>query len=181
MPSTRKSVDSLIAKPFFLCTLPQYIHTLISSARETSFDSNTLTQSTKRQKLAWQYRNAKSPRRTGLCSMLRLYLMHPFASSSAFLQSKSILCGLKKLRSHSCGARMHPRVIYTPRRTGLCPMLRLYLMHPFASSSASLQSKSILCGLKILRTHSCRARTHSRVINTQCYLFNYVPSLKATS
>jgi hypothetical protein len=39
-------------------------------------------------------------------------------------------------------------------KNGLCPMLRLYLKHPFASSSASLQSKSILCGLKILRTHS---------------------------
>jgi hypothetical protein len=37
------------------------------------------------------------------------------------------------------------------------------------------------CGLKILRTSFCRARTHSRVIYTQCYLLNYVPSLKATS
>jgi hypothetical protein len=91
-------------------------------------------------------------------SHANMYLMHPLALSSALLQSKSILCGLKKVRTHSCRARIHSRVIYTPRRTGLCPMPRLYLMHPFASSPASLQSKSILCGLKILRTHSCRAK-----------------------
>jgi hypothetical protein len=32
--------------------------------------------------------------------------MDPFASSAALLQSKSILCGLKKLRMHSCRARI---------------------------------------------------------------------------
>jgi hypothetical protein len=35
---------------------------------------------------------------------------------------------------------------------------------------------SFLCVLKILRTHSCRARTYSRVIYTQCYHLNYVSS-----
>jgi hypothetical protein len=113
--------------------------------------------------------------------MLRLYLMHPFASSSALLQSKSILCGLKKLRTQSCRARIHSRVIYPPRRTGFCPMLRLYLMHPSASSSASLQTKTIQYGLKMLRKHSYRARTRSRGVCTQGYLLNYVPSLNATS
>jgi hypothetical protein len=40
-------------------------------------------------------------------------------------------------------------------------MLRLYLIHPFAPSS-KLQSKSILCGLKILRTHPQSKDTFSR-------------------
>jgi hypothetical protein len=48
-----KEVLGLInRRAFSLCTSTQYIRTLISSARETSLDSNTLTQSTKWQKLA---------------------------------------------------------------------------------------------------------------------------------
>jgi hypothetical protein len=48
-----KEVRGLInRRAFSLCTSTQYIHTLISSARETSLNSNTLTQSTMRQNLA---------------------------------------------------------------------------------------------------------------------------------
>jgi hypothetical protein len=46
---------------------------------------------------------------------------------------------------------------------------------------SSLQSKSILDELEMLRRHSCRARTYSSGICTQIYLLNYVPCLKATS
>jgi hypothetical protein len=44
------------------------------------------------------------------------------------------------------------------------------------SSSASLQSNTILYGLKMLLNHSHRARTRSRGICMQGYLLNYFPS-----